>query len=359
MSATKPTLSDVAAHAQVSISTASLAFRESGPISDTTRAKVLAAAAELGYFGPSALGRQLRSGRTDIVGVVLDSALKYSFRDPVSITVLDGIARVLGEHGLGVLMIPGAANPKRPGTINPLLEVAAFDAAIFTWGGQPGDPAYESLAQKNIPVVFAEGKKAPSATLINVADRAGTQELTRYLVSLGHTQIAVVTLNLNTGHSPGLLTTDFRAGKWMPSHDRLEGVYDAGVTPAAIWETRGSLIEEGQLAARRLLDPDLYASPDQVPTAIIAQSDLLAIGVLQEARSMGLRVPQDISIAGFDGIDLAWLGQDKLTTVRQPLGKRGQLLAQAVLDLLEHGSAPDVVLETKLYKGNTTAPLQN
>lgn len=356
MSATKTTLSDVAAHAKVSISTASLAFRESGPISAATKARVLASAAALEYGGPSALGRQLRSGRTDIVGVVLDSALKHSFRDPVSITVLDGIARGLGERGLGVLMIPGASNPRNPSAINPLLEVAAFDAAIFTWGGRPGLPAYESLAQKQVPVVFAEGTKAGNTPMINVDDRAGTTGLTKYLMGLGHSKFAVVTLNLGTGHGPGLFRGTLPDSMWSPSHDRLAGIYDAGVVPAAIWETRGSLIEEGQRAARTLLDPTQYDSVDDMPTAIIAQSDLLAIGVLQEARTMGFRVPADISVAGFDGINLAWLAPDVLTTVRQPLEQRGQLLARAVLDLLDHGEAKDVLLPTQLLIGTTTGP---
>ncbi|XBH20674.1 LacI family DNA-binding transcriptional regulator [Jonesiaceae bacterium BS-20] len=356
MSTTKPTLSDVATHAKVSLSTASLAFKESGPIADSTRNRVLAAAEELGYPGPSALGRQLRSGRSGIVGVVLDAALRMSFRDPVSISVLDGIARGLGEHGIGVLMIPGAKNPNDPHTINPLIESAAFDAAILTWGGQPGDPTYELLNKMQIPMVFAEGRKAGTTPLVNIDDRAGTKVLTEYLVGLGHTRIAVVTLNLNTGNSPGPMSDDLDDSHWMPSHDRLRGVYDAGVTPVTVWEASGSLIEEGQLAARTILDPAHYGSPDLVPTAVIAQSDLLAIGVLQEARAMGLEVPQDLSVAGFDGINLAWLGQDVLTTVRQPLEQRGMILAQTVLELLDAGTAPDVILPSELYIGTTTAP---
>lgn len=106
MSTTKPTLSTVARHAGVSISTASLAFSNSGPIAEATRTKVLHAARELGYTGPSALGRQLRSGKTGIVGVVIGDAIRRGFRDPVLVSALDGLVRRLGEHGLGVLLIP-------------------------------------------------------------------------------------------------------------------------------------------------------------------------------------------------------------------------------------------------------------
>ncbi len=357
MSVSRPTLADVAAHAGVSISTASIAFSDTGSIAEGTRARILDSAQALGYAGPSALGRQLRSGRTGIIGVVLDSALKHTFRDPVSIRVLDGISRSLGERGFGVLLIPGATDPMNQAVINPLLEVAAFDAAILTWGGQEDDPAYEVLARKHIPMVFAEGRPAGNTPLVNVRDREGTEQLTRHLLALGHRNIAVVTLNLNAGTPAALVTEPITEDTWLPSHDRLLGVYDAGVTPVAIWQSALSLIEDGQLAAKALLDPSSYASPDLMPTAIIAQSDLLAIGVMQEARAMGLRVPEDVSVAGFDGIDLAWLGSDKLTTVSQPLEERGERLAQAVLELLDTGHSPNVLLPIELSIGSTTGPV--
>lgn len=94
MSQRRPTLADVARLAGVSISTASLAFSGTGPVAPTTRERILGAAGELDYSGPNPLGRQLRSGRTGIIGVVIGDQLRRSFRDPVSVQVLDGLVKV-------------------------------------------------------------------------------------------------------------------------------------------------------------------------------------------------------------------------------------------------------------------------
>lgn len=360
MSTTKPTLAHVAAHAGVSISTASLAFSASGPIAKATRERVLNAAEELGYRGPSALGRQLRSGRTGIVGVVFGDALRRTFRDPVSISVLDGVTRTLGERGLGVLLIPGGYHYESPTGLNPLLETAAMDAAILLWGSQEDDPVYQVLNQRGIPTVISEGKEIPGSPFVGLKDRQGIADLTGRIVALGHTKIGVITLGLNSGNAPGPVSSitlkNLENYVCHPSHGRLQGVFDADVTPVAIWEANGSLVEEGQAGARYLLDPQNYSDPAQVPTAIIAQSDLLAAGALQAARDLGYSVPEDISIAGFDGVDLPWLGADKLTTVLQPLAYKGELLAQGVISVLE-GEVPEpIYLEVGFQEGTTTAP---
>lgn len=358
MSATKPTLAHVAARAGVSISTASLAFSDAGPIADATRERVLAAADELGYRGPSALGRQLRSGRTGIVGVVFGDALKRTFRDPVSIAVLDGVTRTLGEQGLGVLLMPGGTHYDTPDGLNPLLETAAVDAAIMLWGGHESDPVYQTLHERGIPVTICEGAVVPGSPAIGVRDREGTRQLAEHLMELGHTKIAVVSLSLGTGQAPGFLDSYNESATdvpfWYPGHRRLRGVYDAGLTPVRVWEASASLVEEGQAGARELLNPANYADPNDVPTAIIAQSDLLAAGALQGARELGLRVPEDVSIVGFDGVDLPWLGTDKLTTINQPLAFKGETLAELTIELISGTVAEPVILDVDLVVGTTS-----
>lgn len=358
MSATRPTLAHVAAHAGVSISTASLAFAGSGPIAKATRERVLAAADELGYRGPSALGRQLRSGRSGIVGVVFGDALKRTFRDPVSISVLDGVARTLGEKGLGVLMIPGGDHYDTASGFNPLLESAAMDAAILLWGSYENDPVYQILSERGIPTVISEGKQVPGSGFVGLNDRSGIADLTRRLLDAGHTKFGVITLPFGTGTAPGPIEvptiTDIYERMAHPSAGRLLGVLDAGVTPVALWESNGSLVEEGQAGATYLLDPANYDSAEDVPTVIIAQSDLLAAGALQQSRELGYRVPQDLSVAGFDGVDLPWLGNDVLTSVRQPLAYKGELLGKAVITLLNNEVPEPVWVDVSFRPGNTT-----
>lgn len=348
MSQQRPTLADVAAAAGVSVSTASLAFSGAGPIAAATRDRVLEQAKALGYAGPNPLGRQLRRGRSGIVGVVVGDALRRSFRDPVSVQVLDGITSTLGPLGLGVLLIPGPQGPDEP-LVNPLVETAAMDVAIMLWGGTLDDRLLEPLDRRGVPTVLVEGRRSPGRSVIGIDDRGGIAQMTKMLADLGHTRIAAVTLPFNGDRVVGVASDERRATlTWDLTRRRLAGVFDAGVEPVAIYETAGSLIEHGAEAGRALL-----AGPDR-PTAIVCQSDLLAGGVVVAAREMGLRVPEDVSVAGFDGLDLPWLSPDVLTTVRQPLAEKGRAAGREAARLLEGEGPASLELPVELVVGTTT-----
>lgn len=330
------------------MSTASLAFSGAGPIAAATRERVHEAAEALGYAGPNPLGRQLRSGRSGIVGVVIGDALRRAFRDPVSTQVLDGLVGTLGPLDLGVLLIPSSNDPDAP-AVDPLLESAAMDVAVVMWGGGEDEPVLSTLRRRNIPTVLVEGQLLPGVGAVGIDDRGGIEQVTRHLVGLGHTRIACVTLPLNRERSEGYVD-DLTTQVWEITRRRLAGMTDAGVTPAAVWQTPASLVEHGATAGRALL-----SAPDR-PTAVVCQSDLLASGVVLAARELGLRVPQDVSVAGFDGIDLPWLAPDVLTTVAQPLTEKGATVGHLVEDILA-GAEPDHrELPVTLRVGTTTGP---
>jgi DNA-binding LacI/PurR family transcriptional regulator len=137
---------------------------------------------------------------------------------------------------------------------------------------------------------------------------------------------------------------------WEITRRRLAGVTDAGVTPVAIWETPASLVEHGRTAGTALL-----SGPDR-PTAVACQSDLLASGVVLAARELGLRVPEDVSVSGFDGLDLPWLAPDVLTTVVQPLAEKGAAVGHAVADFLSGEGPTTRELPVSLRIGTTTGP---
>ncbi len=350
MSQTRPTLADVAAAAGVSVSTASLAFSGAGPIAAATRDRVLATAQELGYTGPNPLGRQLRRGRSGIVGVVVGDALRRSFRDPVSVQVLDGITSELGPLGLGVLLIPGPHDAGEP-PVDPLVESAAMDVAIMLWGGTLDERVIDALRRRNIPTVLVEGKEQPGLSLVGIADQEGVEQVTRLLVGLGHTRIATVTLPFGGDRASGFADDARMAAlHWDLTRRRLAGIRDAGVEPVAIYETAASLVEHGTEAGRALL-----SLPDR-PTAIVCQSDLLAGGVVLAARELGLRVPQDVSVAGFDGLELPWLLPDVLTTVAQPLAEKGRAAGREAARLLEGGEPAALELPVTMVVGTTTGP---
>ncbi|WP_243738382.1 LacI family DNA-binding transcriptional regulator [Cellulomonas shaoxiangyii] len=351
MSAQRTTLADVAAAAGVSVSTASLAFSGSGPIADRTRERVLEAARTLAYAGPNPLGRQLRRGRSGIVGVVMGDVLRRAFRDPVTVQVLDGLTARLGPLGLGVLLVPGPHDTTQP-PVDPLLSTAAMDVAVQMWGGTTDDPVLETLRNRGIPVVLVEGTPQPDVAVVGIDDRGGMAELTRHVVGLGHRRIATVTLPFDRDRVEGPAGPGRLSGiAWEITRRRLAGVTDAGVEPTVVWETPASLVEHGAAAGRALLQ-----AADR-PTAIICQSDLLASGVVLAARELGLRVPQDVSVAGFDGLDLPWLAPDVLTSVAQPLADKGAAIGDAVADLLAGRDAEERVLPVALREGTTTGPV--
>ncbi|MCB7136814.1 LacI family DNA-binding transcriptional regulator [Cellulosimicrobium marinum] len=359
----RPTLATVAERAGVSVSTASLAFSGAGPITPETRTRVLDAARELGYTGPNPLGRQLRSGRSGVVGVVVGDQLRRAFRDPVAVKVLDGLVSTLGENGLGVLLIPGIPSDDPARAVDPLVESAAMDVAVLVWGVGSDDPTLAALRRRGVPVVIGEGRAVEGAPLVAIADRAGTADVVRHLVGLGHERIAEISLPLDSSDRSGPLDAARLAQvDRTPTANRLAGVRDV-VDPVASWETEASLVEHGRSAAVALLArpgssgtaPEAAGATTR-PTAIIAHSDLLAAGALLGVRELGLRVPEDVSVAGFDGLDLPWLAPDVLTSVDQPLALKGAELGRAVIRLLAGEEPRTVTLDVTLAVGTTTGP---
>lgn len=358
----RTTLATVAERAGVSVSTASLAFSGAGPITPETRSRVLDAAKELGYTGPNPLGRQLRSGRSGVVGVIVGDQLKRAFRDPVAVKVLDGLVSTLGENGLGVLLIPGIPSDDPQRAVDPLVESAAMDVAVLVWGVGSDDPTLAALRRRGVPVVIGEGRATEGAPLVAIADRVGTAAAVRHLVDLGHTRVAEISLPLDSSDRSGPLdATRLAQVDRTPTANRLAGVRDV-VEPVASWETEASLVEHGRSAVIALLgrtgDDGAVVPLDAAarPTAVIAHSDLLAAGALLGVRELGLRVPDEVSVAGFDGLDLPWLAPDVLTSVEQPLARKGAELGRAVIGLLAGEEPSTVTLDVELVVGTTTGP---
>jgi len=339
-------MADVAAKAGVSLSTVSLTYSGAGPISPDMKARVEKAAADLGYAGPSPQARALRSGKTRVVGLVIHDHLQFALRDPITLRVLDSVVGDLGDLGLGVLLLP---SPSTDATEPTLLDTVAMDAAVVMRTRDHDEPALEILARRGLPVTIVEGT-APGAASVTIDDTAGTAHLIRHLMELGHTRIATVTLPRNSQRQTEVVEGDMLAGPlWAPTHHRLQAFTEVGIEPCVVVETRASLIEEGIAAGHMAL------SHPSKPTAVVCQSDLLAGGVVLAARELGLQVPRDVSITGFDGLDLAWLAPVELTTMTQDAAQKGHLIAQCVKALLAGEEPPAFELPVEFRRGTTTA----
>ncbi len=355
----RPTLAAVARAAGVAPSTASLAFSGAGPVSEDAKARVLAAAAELGYGGPDPRARSLRRGRSGVIGVVMDERLSDAFRDPVNVLTLDGIAEVAGEAGASLLLVRSPLDDER-GT-GPIVD-APMDAVVLVGCNVRIDPAVAVLRRRQIPVVAIEADEIEGAVPIHLDNREASRRAAAFLRDLGHTAVTIVTLPLDGSRRRGLIDSAREAeGVAHTTLERLRGVRGVyGDAPAV--EAAGSSVEEGRIAGQSLF---AGAAPGAaIPTAVVAQSDLLAVGVISAALDAGLRVPEDVSVVGFDGItvDDSLLHRSpirQLTTLVQPFEQKGRAAARAALAMLEGGEPHPAAFRSELRIGDTTGPVRS
>lgn len=338
----RPNLAAVAALAGVSPSTASLAFSGAGPVSEATRAKVFAAAESLSYAGPDPRAQSLRRGRSGIIGVVIEDRLRDAFRDPMNIAMLDGISDEVGSAGAALLLLTDTAT----GGVD--IASAPIDAAILVGCSTRLDASVAALGQRGLPVVAIEADDLPGVLAIGLDNRDASARAARYLADLGHARVAVVALPLRAEKVDESIPADWDAlSDSHTTRERLRGVQD--VYP----DFTGRIATDSSIDAGRAAALALLGGPDR-PSAIIAQSDLLAAGVIRAAEELGLNVPRDLSVVGFDGIRRDEAGGYDLTTLVQPAVEKGQAAGRAIMQLLDGAHPEPLSFTSELRLGATT-----
>jgi len=328
-----PTMEDVAARAGVSRALVSLVMRNSPKVSPASRSAVLAAAAELGYR-PNAIARHLASSRTTMLGVLLSD-----IHNPFFAEIYDGADAEAVTHGYRLLLGTGSLNPVRErDAVEAFLELRV-DALVLAGPRLPSTVI--AAAAREVPVALVSRLiRADAVDTVVADDRAGAGLAVRHLASLGHRRIAHVDGGAGAGASA-----------------RRTG-YQKAMTSlglqAHIQVVAGDFTEVGGAGAvRRLLQ-----SGDP-PTAIFAANDLSGAGALDAVEEAGLRVPDDISVVGYDNTALAALHHVSMTTINQPREEMGRLAVRMVLDRVEgRASGPTArraVLTPDLVVRRTTA----
>jgi DNA-binding LacI/PurR family transcriptional regulator len=346
-----PTLADVAAHLGVSRTTVSNAYNRPDQLSSALRERVLAAAGELGYAGPDPMARSLRRGRAGSLGFVFDHELRYVFTDPAALLFLSGVAAGCEENGTGLALIPqlpeGAAEVARS---------ALVDGYVMFCTPED-DERLEAVKGRGLPYTLVDYSHHVEGPRVNIDDRGGARAAAQHLVDLGHRRFGLV-LPYRDGaptadraeelSDPDRPTTRKR-WRCFIRHERLLGWRDAIAGAGIDWSTVpvGSAAESnedtGYRSAAMLLD-----RADR-PTAIICLSDVLAFGVIRAAAERGIRIPQDLSVVGYDDVPEA--ASAALTTVYQDHAAKGE---EAVRLLTEGGD--DVLLPTSLVVRASTGP---
>jgi DNA-binding LacI/PurR family transcriptional regulator len=338
------TLATIAEAVGVSRMTVSNAYNRPDQLSPALRERIMDTARELGYGGPDPVARTLKRGATGSVGVVLDYALTTAFTDPATVQFLHGIAAGCEEAARGMSLVP------RIEGLDAKLVGSALVDGFVAYCVPEDDPRWDAIRARNLPFTRVDFEPDPATRNVNIDDEGAARQVAEHLVALGHRRFGIVM----TQDDPG--TTAAAAEEhvlYFVETARLAG-WRAAIEAAGIeWDDIpvaggiGHGRDVGRSAGAKLLDRA------ERPTAILALSDLLALGVLDAAADRGIAVPADLSVAGFDDIPEAARFTPALTTVRQPHHRKG---AEAVRLLLSDDPAQNVLLPTELVIRASTGP---
>ncbi|WP_435247943.1 DNA-binding transcriptional regulator CytR [Vibrio sp. nBUS_14] len=329
------TMKDVAQLAGVSTATVSRALMNPEKVSVSTRKRVETAVLEAGY-SPNTLARNLRRNESKtIITIVPDIC------DPYFAEIIRGIEDAAVENDYLVLLGDSGQQKKRESSFVNLVFTKQADGMLLLGTDHPFDVSKPE--QKNLPPMVMACEFAPELELptVHIDNLTSAFEAVNYLAQLGHKRIAQI-----SGPTTATLCK-FRQQGYQQALRR------AGVSMNPAYSTVGDFtFEAGAQAVRHLL-----ALPEQ-PTAIFCHNDAMAIGAIQEAKKLGLRVPQDLSIVGFDDIQFAQYCDPPLTTISQPRYEIGRQAMLMMLDLLKGNDvqAGSRLLEAKLIVRGSTAP---
>jgi DNA-binding LacI/PurR family transcriptional regulator len=341
-------LADVAKAAGVSQGTASNAFSRPEVVREEVRERVLATAKTLGYTGPDPKGRLLRAGKVNAIGVATAEPLSYFFEDPFARVVMSGITEVCDAHGAGISLVSAANDEKLAWNIQSAL-VDGF--ILFCIEGGPR--LVELTRERQLPFVALElGIEDPDISAIGVDNLAGARQAARHLADLGHRRYGVLAMPFFDDRSGPIPFAEVPTAIYSDSRSRVAGYFDVlrgrGIDTDSIpiYETKGE-----ERTAREAVD--YLLSLPEPPTAILSMSDRLALAAIERLRERGLRVPQDISVMGFDGIPEAAFSDPPLTTMAQPIAEIGRQAVKAILE--DDGQVHRVTLPVELVVRASTA----
>jgi DNA-binding LacI/PurR family transcriptional regulator len=345
---TRMTVKSLAAALGVSPATISNAYNHPDQLSADLRQRILATAEELGYPGPDAAGRTLRMGRAEAVGVLLSERLSYAFSDPFAVEFLTGLSEVVEEHGISIVLMPlsrpTAGSPTQADSDVTAIRHANIDAlAILSM--PPDHPAAMLARARGIHLVMTDVSNDPESSWVAIDDFGAGVMVGEHLAGLGHRDVAVLVETNQPAGSPGRRLAESELS-FVDYAARVAGLRRTIAGQIMIVSGGHNSIESGASAMAWLLDHD------QIPTAVVGLSDVLALGSLQALASRELSVPTDVSVCGFD--DIAGAAAAQLTTVHQPIREKGQHVGRLLID--PESQPRQVILPINLVTRRTTGP---
>lgn len=332
------TIYDVAKLAGVSTATVSKVLSNHPYVSQRTRARVMAAVEELNYV-PNLAAQGLAGAKTNIIGMVVSYDSDFLFEDPHLLQILHGINRVATQNDCALLLSTALSGEDKLSAYQRLLKQRYCDGAIVE--GSLGETGLTLLRQRGYPVVAVGYSDLISC--VHADDRGGARLMTQHLLDLGHTRIGVI-----AGPDTDRIGTEARLTGYR------EALESAGIAFDPLLITYGNFrAPSGYAGAAYLMG--LPASP----TAIFAFNDRMAFGAMEWLHEQGVRVPEDVSVAGFDDIPDSTRTTPPLTTIHQLSRGQGERAVELLLTMMrdeeEATTRREIVLPTELVIRGTTA----
>ena len=334
---TEPTIHDVARRAGVSTATVSRALNAKGQVRPATRWLVEEAVRELGYR-PNTLARSLKTRTTQTIAFLLPD-----ITNPFYPGLVKGVQDCAHAHGYTLLLGSAEGDPAAEEQYLNLLWEKRVDGAIVDGLVLPRD-RIAAFVSGGFPIVSLDRNvDFPNVPLVQVNNARGARLATEHLLDLGHRRVAHVS------GADGLRISEERLAGYV------DALREAGIEPDPRLIAAGRFSEEGGAAAAELL---LARGGDF--TALFAANDMSAIGAIKTLEDRGLRIPDDVSVVGFDDLRLSAYVSPALTTVRQPAYEMSYRAAELLFELIETGKrrrrSANVVFEPELIVRSSSAP---
>ena len=342
-------LADVAKAAGVAQGTVSNVFNRPELVREEVRAHVRSVADAMGYRGPDPKGRLLRAGKVNAIGVATTEPLSYFFDDPFARTLMEGMSAACDAAGAGLSLVSAQNHEKLAWNIQSAL-VDGFVLLCIDGGEQLVTLGRE----RQLPfVTVALGDPDESISAIGIDEQAGARLAAEHLAQLGHERFGVLAIEFADAHSGPVGMAEVDAAIYATSRERVYGYFAAlrafglETSTVPIFETRPTRASvEAGIAF-------LFDRPEP-PTAILAMSDTVALMAIDLLAARGLRVPQEVSIIGFDGVPEAARSTPPLTTIAQPIAELGRRAVEVILRY--DGEVHRETLPVELVVRGSTAP---
>ncbi len=310
----RPTIDDVAADAGVSKTSVSFAFNTPDRLRPETLARIRHSAAALGYR-PRAAPRTVGHARHGTIAILVPQALGTMFANPSFGEFAAGALAEAEAAGFAVQFISPLHGPLAQATGGRSL------SGVVAIGLRPDGPEIDDIEQSGLPVVSVDAEPSPGVPSLTVGDEAGARSAADHLLDLGHRSFLVISL----GPFPSPT-----GSPWSVRARRMAGYSGALADRGIVLADESVVYCHASIAGGSEAFARAWTS-GQRPTAVIAMCDAMAIGVIEAAHDLGLRVPADLSVVGFDDIELARFTDPPLTTVCQPVRDKGRAAVRLLL----------------------------